>query len=176
MVIIRPLALSDKSSIAALLNNKKIWDNLTDFIPYPYSEEDAIQFIEFVANNTLQHVFAIDYNTNFCGVIELVVQQDVYKKSAKIGYWLGEPFWGKGIMTKAVKLITNYGFEELSLVRIFTSVYEYNSASMKVLEKNGYKKEGIFKKAIFKNKALYDEHRYFKLNTTEKIKSSILTD
>ncbi|MGB5228245.1 MAG: GNAT family protein, partial [Eudoraea sp.] len=86
------------------------------------------------------------------------------RKSAEIGYWIGEPYWGKGIATKAIKLITKYGFEDLKLVRIYAGVFEFNMVSMKVLENNGYKKEGVFKKAVFKNSNFFDEHRYFKLN------------
>ena len=96
-------------------------------------------------------------------MIGLIVQKDVYRKSAEIGYWIGEPFWGMGIATKAVEPITEYGFMELELNRIYTGVFEYNTASMKVLEKNGFEKEGIFKDAIFKNSKVYDEHRFFKL-------------
>ena len=96
--------------------------------------------------------------------IGLTIQKDVYKKSAEIGYWIGEPFWGNGIATKAVELITEYGFNKLALNRVYAGVFEYNITSMKVLEKNGYKKEGIFKNAILKNDKVYDEHRFFKLN------------
>ena len=102
----------------------------------------------------------------FCGIIGLIIQEDVYAKTAEIGYWLGEQFWGKGIMTKAVELMTEYGFGKLKLVRIYTGIFEYNITSMKVLEKNGYVKEGIFKKAIYKNRKTWDEHRYCKLNST----------
>ena len=94
----------------------------------------------------------------------MVIQKDVYQKSAEIGYWIGEPFWGKGIATKAVELITKYGFDELNLNRIYTGVFEYNIVSMKVLEKNGFQKEGIFKNAVLKNDKVYDEHRFYKLS------------
>jgi RimJ/RimL family protein N-acetyltransferase len=72
---------------------------------------------------------------------------------------------GEGIATTAIELITNYGFEDLKLIRIYAGVFEFNMASMKALENNGYKKEGIFKKAVLKNAKFLDEHRYFKLNS-----------
>ena len=90
------------------------------------------------------------------------MQKDVYRESAEIGYWLGAPYWGKGIATKAVALVTHYGFETLRLNRIFTGVFSFNKASMRVLEKNGFTKEGIFKRAVVKNGITYDEHRYAK--------------
>ena len=164
MIEIRPLKLSDKSQLAKLANNKKIWDNLRDYIPFPYEETDAEFFINLTKEEEPKQTFGIEYKGEISGVIGLVIQKDVYKKSAEIGYWIGEPFWGNGIATKAVELITEYGFDNLGLNRIYSGVFEYNVASMKVLEKNGYEKEGIFKNAILKNDEICDEHRFFKLN------------
>ncbi len=161
---IRPLKLSDKTELAKLANNKNIWDNLRDYIPFPYKESDAEFFIDLTNKEEPKQTFGIQYNGKLSGIIGLVIQNDVYKKSAEIGYWIGEPFWGNGIATKAVELITEYGFDKLNLNRIYTGVFEYNVASMKVLEKNGYEKEGVFKNAILKNDKVSDEHRFFKLN------------
>ncbi len=161
---IRSLELSDKPDLVQLANNKKIWDNLRDYIPFPYTDDDAEFFINLTQDENPKQTFGILYNGELSGVIGLVVQNDVYKKSAEIGYWIGQPYWGKGIATKAVELITKYGFEKLKLNRIYTGVFEYNIASMRVLEKNGYGKEGVFKNAILKNKKVCDEHRYYKLN------------
>ncbi len=162
-ISIRPLKSSDKSELAKLANNKKIWDNLRDKIPFPYTEKDAEFFINLTQQETPQQNFAIAYKGKICGVIGLTIQKDVYRKSAEIGYFIGEPYWGKGIATKAVALITEYGFKELDLNRIYTGVFEYNIASMKVLEKNGFKKEGVFKNAVVKNNIVCDEHRFYKL-------------
>jgi ribosomal-protein-alanine N-acetyltransferase len=145
-IILRPLNDNDSPELARLANNKKIWDNLRDFIPFPYTIEDAIFFINMVKEEKPVMTFAIEFEEQLCGVISLVGQKDVYRKTAEIGYWIGEPFWNKGIATIAVKLITEYGFDQLDYVRIHTGVFEYNTGSMKVLEKNGYKNEGIFEK------------------------------
>ena len=161
---IRYLKLSDKAELAKLANNKKVWDNLRDYIPYPYKESDAEFFIDLTNKEDPKQTFGIEFKDKLSGVIGLVMQKDVYRKSAEIGYWIGEPFWGNGIATKAVELVTKYGFDNLDLNRIFTGVFEYNIASMRVLEKNGYKKEGIFKNAILKNEKVCDEHRFYKLN------------
>jgi RimJ/RimL family protein N-acetyltransferase len=166
-VKIRPLKLADSPSLAKLANNKKVWNNLRDSMPSPYDENDAKTFIELTEKENPRQNFGITYQGRLCGVIGVNVQKDVYRKSAELGYWLGEPFWGKGIATQAVKLITNYGFGELDLNRIYAGVFQYNSASMKVLEKNGYKKEGLFKNAISKNGKVCDEHRYYKLRDNE---------
>ena len=165
-IALRRLQKADKTQLAVLLNNKKVCDNLRDLIPFPYSEKDAVFFINSMKDSNPVTIFGIEYDHAFCGVIGIVPQKDVYSKGAEIGYWLGEPFWNKGIITTAVKLITDYGFGELGFVRLFAWVFEYNPASMKVLEKNGFRKEGIFEKSIFKNGQLWDEHRYAKINST----------
>jgi RimJ/RimL family protein N-acetyltransferase len=162
-IILRPLNDNDSPELARLANNKKIWDNLRDFIPFPYTIEDAIFFINMVKEEKPVMTFAIEFEEQLCGVISLVGQKDVYRKTAEIGYWIGEPFWNKGIATIAVKLITKYGFDQLDSVRIHTGVFECNTGSMKVLEKNGYKNEGIFEKAILKNGRIWNEHRFSKI-------------
>ena len=159
-IILRRLTKNDRPALAILANNKKIWDNVRDVLPYPYTENDAGDFIKMTMLEEIPMTFAIGYEGQFCGVIGLGGQTDVYKKTAEIGYWIGEPFWNKGIATTAVKLITSYGLESLDFVRIHTGVFEYNIGSMRVLEKNGYSKDGIFKKSIFKNDQIWDEHRY----------------
>lgn len=159
-IILRRLANDDRSSLAFLANNKKIWDNVRDYLPFPYTENDAATFISLSMQEAIPMTFSIEYTGQFCGVIGLTGQKDVYKKTAEIGYWLGEPFWNKGIATTAVKLITDYGLQSINFVRIHTGVFEYNIASMRVLERNGYTKDGVFKKSIFKNGKIWDEHRY----------------
>ena len=160
---LRALKTTDAIPISGLLNNKKISGNLRDRVPYPYTTEDADHFLNIISKQDPVTTFAIEYKELFCGVIGLFLLEDVYRKSAEIGYWLGEPFWNKGIMTKAVDLICHYGFEQLDVVRIHTGIFEYNKASMTVLEKNGFVKEGISRKAVFKNGKLWDEHKYAKL-------------
>jgi len=161
---LRRLNKNDSIQISNLANNKKVWDNLRDYIPHPYQEKDAIFFIGLTEKENPQLTFGIvTEKDDLCGVIGLVLQKDVYRLTAEIGYWLGEKYWGKGIATKAIELITNYGFEQLKLERIYTGVFDFNIASMKVLEKNGYKKEGIFRNSIVKNDIVCDEHRYAKL-------------
>jgi len=163
-VNLRELKISDKTQMAKLADNKKIWDNVRDYFPHPYSEKDAEAFLKS-QNREQQQNFAIEYNGEFCGVIGLIFQKDVYRKSAEVGYWIGEPFWGLGIATKAVALIVDYGFNNSKLIRIFAGSFEYNLASMKVLKKNGFQKEGIAKNAVFKNGKIWDEHRFYLLSS-----------
>lgn len=163
MIKLRDLKLSDKSVLAKLANNKKIWNNVRNHFPFPYSKKDAENFIKFVHNTPSQKVFCIEYQGEFCGLIGLILQDDVYEKSAELGFWIGEPYWNKGITSKAVSIITEFGFNKLNIYRIYSGVFEFNKPSMKVLEKNGYKIEGILKKAVYKNGKNWDEYRFYKL-------------
>ncbi|MBC8319181.1 MAG: GNAT family N-acetyltransferase [Bacteroidetes bacterium] len=166
-VKLRPLELPDVEKLAALANNRNISVNLRDGFPHPYTTKDAKAFIEKCIGQNPTTTFAIEYKGNYIGNIGLVLGTDVYNRSAEIGYFLGEQFWNKGIMTMAVNLITNYGFEILNLVRIHTGIFDYNLASVRVLEKCGFQKEGVFKRAVFKNGKFNDEIRFAKLRTDQ---------
>jgi len=161
-VSIRALKIDDAPRMAELANNKKISINLRDAFPYPYTINDAESFINLCVNQNPTTIFAIEYNGLYVGNIALIKGTDVYSKSAEIGYFIGEPYWNKGIVTQAVNLITDFGFKSLGIVRIHTGVFEYNIPSQRVLEKCGFIKEAIFKNAIFKNGKLFNEVRYAK--------------
>jgi len=162
-VHLRKFRADDADRITELANNEKIGRNLRDGFPYPYTRKDAEKFISHCLAMQVTTFFAIEYKGIYAGSISLSPCSDVYRKSAEIGYFIGEPFWNKGIATKAVNLITDFGFRELGLARIHTGVYEYNPASQRVLEKCGYVKEGVFRKSIFKMGKLWDEVRYAKV-------------
>lgn len=159
-VILRPLKMEDAPKMAELANNEKISINLRDGFPHPYTLKDAEEFINQFGQHNQMKVFAIEYNGEYAGNIGLHTGEDVYRRSAEIGYFLGEPYWNKGIMTEAVRQMTAYGFKNLNIVRIHTGIFDYNKASQRVLEKCGFKKEAVLEKAIFKNNALWNEVRY----------------
>ena len=151
---------NDASSIAILLNNKKIWDNIRDYVPHPYSKKDAHEFIERASKEDPIMTFAIRWNDQLAGVIGFKPQIDVHRKSVEIGYWVGEPYWGKGIATQAIKQMVSYGFAKLDINRIFAGIYSHNAPSMKALENCGFQKEGVFRKAVIKNGVYLDEVKY----------------
>ena len=162
-VRLRGFSSLDGKLLATLCNNKNIWDNVRDLLPNPYSEQDAIEFIARCQKENPPGTFAIEYKGQLAGCVGLGLQNDVYKLTAEIGYWIGEPYWGLGIATKAVGLLTDYGFNQLGLVRIYSGVFDFNKASQRVLEKSGFKLEGIFEKSFIKNGKIGDEYRYTKL-------------
>ena len=146
--------------IQHLANNYRIKKNLRDLFPFPYSIEDATTFLELVSNGVMGHVFAIVYNNDFIGIGSLIPQNYEHRGNAEIGYWIGEPYWGRGYATAAVKLLIQFAFENLDITRAYAYVYSFNSASMRVLEKSGFQKEAVLLLSVIKEGKLYDEHLY----------------
>lgn len=159
-VLLRRIKEDDVPVLAKLANNRKIWDNVRDFFPYPYREKDAEFFYKLCEKEKPQVTFAIDFNGEFAGITGLTLQPDVHKISAEIGYWTGEPFWNKGIATTAVRLLTDYAFTNLKLIRLYCGIFDFNKASQKVIEKAGFTLEAVFKKSCIKNGKICDEYRY----------------
>jgi len=121
---------------------------------------DARFFIELALGGKLGYVWVIEWNETLTGVLSLQPQADVYRHSVEIGYWLGQPFWGRGIASSGVSLACAHAFEELGLHRIYAGIFAPNIASMKVLERNGFVREGIRQLAILKDGELHDEHLF----------------
>lgn len=161
---LRRFRLSDSDRMAMLANNENIARNLRDGFPNPYTPQHAESWIRKFMDQEPQTFFAIEYLGEYVGNISLVQGSDVYRKSAEVGYFIGEDYWNKGIVTTALNLICEYGFSTLDIVRIHTGVFSYNVASQKVLEKCGFEREGVFKNAVFKRDQLLDEVRYARLN------------
>ena len=163
VITIRELTDSDLPKLTEYANNPKVAINLRDAFPNPYALEDAIRFKAAIDKQNPKTIFAIEFKGEYVGNISLSPGTDVYRKSAEIGYFIGEPFWNMGIMSKAVDLITEWGFKTLDIVRIYTGVFEFNKASQRVLEKCGFSKEAVLRKSICKYDLIYDEIRYAKI-------------
>ncbi len=163
-VIVREITEKDLHKLAQYANNKNVSTNLRDTFPSPYTLQDADNYYQIIKNENPKTTFAIEYKGEYVGNIGLVPGTDVYRNSAELGFFIGEPFWNRGITSKSVNIITTYGFEQLKIVRIFSTVFEFNKASQRVLEKCGFEKEAVSKKAIIKNGVIYDEIRYAKIN------------
>jgi len=165
-ILLRLLRASDAERLVELCDNPKIWKNLRDSFPSPYTLSDAHKFIALCHAENPKVSFAIDYAGVLVGHIALIPQTDVHKYSAELGYWIGEPYWSRGIASKAVALIVEYGFITLKFNRIFAKVFDYNRASQRVLEKAGFKQEGILESSIFKDDIFCDEFIYGKVCPT----------
>jgi RimJ/RimL family protein N-acetyltransferase len=160
---LRPWNMGDLDDLVKFANNKKIADNLTDAFPHPYSREDGIAYITAhheIGEEDPVRVVAIEVDGIPCGSIGVFPQTDIHRKNAEMGYWLAEEYWGRGIMTEAVRLMIEYGFKTFDVNRIFARPFSTNLASQRVLEKAGMKLEARFEKTLFKNGRFLDELVY----------------
>lgn len=157
---IRRYQQEDAPSLTKYANNRNIWINLRDGFPHPYRKSDAEFFIKKFQQLEPLTVYAIATPTEVIGSIGFSIGEDVHRFAAELGYWLAEPFWGKGIMTKVVKAVCEFGFHEFGLRRIFAEPYISNLASAKVLEKAGFQKEGILRQNVFKDGQFIDQFLY----------------
>lgn len=157
---LRSLHPDDAPALARYANDRDVWLNLRDRFPHPYRKEDADDWIRHAMEQDPETIFAIASATEAIGCIGLELKSDVYRRSAEIGYWLGEPFWGRGIATLALRALTEYAFAEFDLVRLYAHVYEWNPASARVLEKVGFEYEGRLRKSICKDDQVIDQWLY----------------
>lgn len=154
---LRPWKESDLENLVKHANNWEIAKNLTDKFPFPYTTEDGKAFLNFAMNNKQALMLAIDINSEAVGSIGIFPQDDIHRYNAELGYWLAEPFWGKGIITSAIKEIVELGFKQFNLNRIFARPFGSNKASQRVLEKAGFTFEARFEKILYKNNSWEDE-------------------
>lgn len=151
---------SDKDSMVEYANNPNIAKWLTNQFPCPYTAKDADDYLHMIKNDHPTKVFAITVNDKAVGSIGIFPQSDIHEKSAEIGYWLAEPYWGNGIMSKAIRQIVNYGFNTFDIIRIYARPFSTNIGSQKALEKAGLKLEAKLSKALYKNGEVLDELIY----------------
>lgn len=151
----------DLKSLVKYANNLSIAKNMTDMFQHPYSEADGMSFIEFATQPGSAHIFAIEVDGEAAGGIGIHPQHDIHRKNAELGYWLGEPFWGMGIISRAIRQALDFAFQNYNDIdRIFARPFGSNTASQKVLEKNGFVREAHFEKTLIKNGELQDELVY----------------
>ena len=159
-ISIREIIENDKYSIVKYADNKKISNNLRDAFPFPYTLEDADTWLTLLNNNIPKRAFAIATKEEFIGAIGIEPCRDVNRFAGELGYWLGEPFWGKGIATLAVQNFIKYAFEYYNLTKIFAYVFSSNPSSSRVLIKSGFKLEGCMRRQIVKNGETLDQLIY----------------
>lgn len=157
-ITMRQWMKSDSARMTELANNEKVARNLRDGFPYPYAHRDAVDYIKacLKIDRANTRVYAICVDGEPAGSIGVFRKSDVYRRSGEIGYWLGEPYWGKGIMTQCVETICREVFAETDIVRIMAEVFATNPASVRVLEKAGFLREGRQQKSVWKNGAFSD--------------------
>jgi len=157
---VRSWRASDLDSLVRHADSRQIWINLRDRFPHPYGRGDGRRFIRAARKMSPETFFAIAVGGEAVGGIGYVLQQDVERVSAEIGYWLGEAFWGRGIVTEALAAVTRYAIEQHQLTRVFAVPFAYNAASCRVLEKAGYVLEARLRRSAIKDGTVIDQLQY----------------
>src|SRR5262245_54124920 len=157
---VRSWELSDVDSIARYADNRRIWINLRDAFPHPYTRHHAREFIRATRQRTPETTFAIVVDHEAIGSVGFVLHPAVERVSAEIGYWLAEPFWGRGIATDALLGVTRYAIETHGLTRVYALPFAWNAASCRVLEKAGFVLEARLRRSAIKDGAVTDQMQY----------------
>lgn len=154
---VRPWLESDADSLHRHANNSEVSRHLRDRFPFPYELEHARTFLDWIATQPTSTVWAIEIEGAAAGGIGIELRSDVERVSAEIGYWLGQPFWGRGIATEALAAVTAECFNQFDLTRLFAVPFADHVASVRVLEKAGYVREGHLRRSAIKNGVVRDQ-------------------
>lgn len=155
-----------KDDLNALLrhaNNPRIAANLRDQFPHPYTRRDALDYLNFVRVSNPETAFAIEYGGEAIGGIGFKLGLDIARLSAEMGYWLSESYWNRGLTTRAVAAASDWAFGHYNLVRIFATAFCHNAASIRVLEKAGFQREGIMRRSAVKDGVILDQVLFAKV-------------
>lgn len=158
--VLRPWRAADKPVLVPLANNRRVWRNLTHRFPHPYTEEDADDWIAVAAEPGASLHLAIDLGGSVVGGVGALAGEGVHAATAQFGYWLGEPFWGRGIATAAATALAEHLASERRFARLEAQVFAWNPASMRVLEKAGFTREAVLRCAATKDGELIDTVLY----------------
>jgi RimJ/RimL family protein N-acetyltransferase len=158
---LRPWRADDRASLLRHADNRAVARTLRDRFPHPYTGADADAWLAYAAAEPApEGIYAIEVDGEGVGCVALERGNDIARLTAEIGYWLGEAYWGRGIVSEAVARVTELALEEPGLVRIFAPVFAGNVRSMRVLERNGYVREAILRRSGFKDGAVFDRVIY----------------
>jgi ribosomal-protein-alanine N-acetyltransferase len=157
---VRSWRIADAEPLARHADNRKIWLNLRDAFPHPYTVRDARDFIKSLRERAPETTFAIEVSGEAAGSVGFVLRHDVERVSAEIGYWLAEPFWGRGIATEALAAVTHHAIAVHKLTRVYALPFAWNAASCRVLEKAGYVLEARLRRSAIKNGIITDQLQY----------------
>jgi ribosomal-protein-alanine N-acetyltransferase len=155
-----------KDDLKALLhhaNNPNVANNLRDQFSHPYTRHDGIDFLDYAHTQEPESSFALEYGGEVVGGVGFHLGRDIARLSAEMGYWLGEEFWGRGLATRAVTAASEWAFDNYKLARVFAFVFAHNVASIRVLEKAGFEREGLLRRSAIKNGVVIDQILYAKV-------------
>ena len=159
----REYSLEYAADLSVIRNTAAVLDNGYDKTPNPFTTKDAVIFISEQTDIKPARRFLIFQDNRLAGEIGITIKEDVFRLNAEIGYFIAEAFWGRGLATAAIKKMTDYAFENFNVIRIVAGVFDFNKASMRALEKNGYFLESIRRNAVIKNGKIIDDYIWVKL-------------
>ncbi len=157
---IRDWQPSDEAALIAVADNRNVWRNLHHRFPHPYGPSDAASWFSLLAAMPEPTHWAITVGGVAAGGIGVDLGEGIFARSGHFGYWLGEQYWGRGIMSEAVRAASEYALDHFGLVRLEAPVFSWNPASMRVLEKAGFVREGVLRSSVFKDGQLIDQVLY----------------
>jgi ribosomal-protein-alanine N-acetyltransferase len=158
--VLRPWVPADKASLIANANNRNVWRNLADVFPHPYTEADADAWLRAAGSPDRSITLAIEVDGVAVGGIGARAGAGIHVRTAHFGYWLGEPHWGQGIVTAAGRALLEYLKQDARFVRLEAPVFEWNPASMRVLEKLEFERVAVLRKSVTKDGQLIDSVLY----------------
>ncbi|WP_306606877.1 GNAT family N-acetyltransferase [Azonexus sp.] len=167
LCVIREWQTRDAEELISAANNRKIWLNLQDRFPHPYTDADASSWFSHLQTTSEPSQWAIEVDGVAAGGIGVDLGEDIFVKTGHFGYWLGEHFWGRGIMSVAVRIASQYCLNQYNLERLEAPVFSWNPASMRVLEKAGFVREAVLHKSAYKDGQLIDQVLYTLLRQRE---------
>jgi RimJ/RimL family protein N-acetyltransferase len=160
---VRPWRRDDLDALLRHANNAKIAANLRDQFPHPYTRRDGIDYLNYVRAMDVPMSLAMELNGEAIGGIGFKLGVDIARLSVEMGYWLAESYWGRGLTTRAVIATSDCAFDTYKVVRIFSTTFSHNVASMRVLEKAGFEREGILRRSAIKNGVVLDQVMFAKV-------------
>jgi RimJ/RimL family protein N-acetyltransferase len=158
--VVRDWKRADKAALLRVANNRKVWRNLMHVFPHPYTDADADAWFDLLDKTTPRTHWAVEVDGSAAGGIGIDRGEGVHARTARFGYWLGEPYWGRGVMSAAARATADYVFEHFDVARLEAPVFEWNPASMRVLEKCGFVREAVLRRSILKDGELIDAVLY----------------
>jgi len=160
---LRPFLPEDAPSLARHANDVTVWRNLRDLFPHPYTLEHAVGFLSHALSQSPPCHAAIVVDGQAVGCIGVKLGTDVERVSAELGYWLGAPYRGRGVMTDVIRAFTDEAFEVFSLTRIFALPFAHNLASCRALEKAGFTLEAVLRRSCVKEGRIIDQRQYARI-------------
>jgi [ribosomal protein S5]-alanine N-acetyltransferase len=162
-VKVRSWRKDDLKALVHHANNAKIAANLRDQFPHPYTRRDGIDFLEYAQAQEPECSFSIEYEGEAVGGVGFLLGRDIARLTAEMGYWLSEEFWGRGIVTRAVTAASDWALDHYNLTRVYAQAFAPNAASIRVLEKSGFEREGLMRRSAVKDGVILDQVLFSKV-------------